>query len=92
MLELRNVSFIAKNEDNGSEKEILHDVNLTINERFVALTGPNGGGKSTLAKIIFFCSVPILIPINCSVSALTISSAISPTIPISTISSRYRTS
>ena len=33
-------------------KEILHDVSLTIDERFVAITGPNGGGKSTLARII----------------------------------------
>jgi Fe-S cluster assembly ATP-binding protein len=40
-------------EDNSTEtKEILHDVSLTIDERFVAITGPNGGGKSTLARII----------------------------------------
>ncbi len=51
MLELKNISFSATNED-GSEKEILKNVNLQINERFVAITGPNGGGKSTLAKII----------------------------------------
>lgn len=47
MLELRNVSFAT--EDN---KEILHDVSLTVQDRFVAVTGPNGGGKSTLAKVI----------------------------------------
>ena len=47
MLELRNIQFDV--EDN---KEILKDVNLKIEERFVAVTGPNGGGKSTLAKII----------------------------------------
>ncbi len=51
MLELKNVSFTAENED-GSAKEILKNVNLQIDERFVAITGPNGGGKSTLAKII----------------------------------------
>ena len=51
MLELKNVSFTAENED-GSEKEILKNINLQIDERFVAITGPNGGGKSTLAKII----------------------------------------
>ena len=51
MLELKNISFSASNED-GSEKEILKNVNLQIDERFVAITGPNGGGKSTLAKII----------------------------------------
>ena len=51
MLELKNISFTAENED-GSAKEILKNVNLQIDERFVAITGPNGGGKSTLAKII----------------------------------------
>ena len=50
MLELQHVSFGV--EQDGENKEILHDINLTINERFVAITGPNGGGKSTLAKII----------------------------------------
>lgn len=33
-------------------KKILDDINLTIEDRFVAITGPNGSGKSTLAKII----------------------------------------
>ena len=50
MLELKNVSY--KVHDEQGEKTILQDVNLTLNERFVAFTGPNGGGKSTLAKII----------------------------------------
>lgn len=50
MLELQHVSFGV--EQDGVHKDILHDINLTINERFVALTGPNGGGKSTLAKMI----------------------------------------
>lgn len=50
MLELKHISF--KVDEGGNEKEILHDVSLKINERFVAITGPNGGGKSTLAKII----------------------------------------
>ena len=51
MLELRNVSYVVKDE-NGQDKEIIKNVSLKINERFVAITGPNGGGKSTLAKII----------------------------------------
>ncbi len=51
MLELRNVSFKVTAED-GSEKEILKNVSIKIEDRFVAITGPNGGGKSTLAKII----------------------------------------
>ena len=50
MLELKNVSY--KVQDELGEKEILKDINLTLNERFVAFTGPNGGGKSTLAKVI----------------------------------------
>ena len=51
MLELRNVSFKVTSED-GAEKEILKNVSLKIEDRFVAITGPNGGGKSTLAQII----------------------------------------
>lgn len=50
MLELRNISFQV-NED-AKDKEILKNINLIVEERFVAVTGPNGGGKSTLAKVI----------------------------------------
>ena len=50
MLELKDVSY--KVQDELGEKEILKDVSLTLDERFVAFTGPNGGGKSTLAKVI----------------------------------------
>ena len=50
MLELTNITFTAENED--GKKEIIKDVSLKIDEKFVAFTGPNGGGKSTLAKII----------------------------------------
>ena len=50
MLELKNVSFSAESE--LGTKDIINDVSLTIDERFVAITGPNGGGKSTLAKLI----------------------------------------
>ena len=50
MLELKNVSYAVENE-NGA-KQILKNINLTLDERFVAFTGPNGGGKSTLAKVI----------------------------------------
>ena len=50
MLELKNISFVA---ENGNErKEILKDISLKLNEKFIAFTGPNGGGKSTLAKVI----------------------------------------
>ena len=50
MLELQHISYNV--EQDGDNKGILHDINLKISERFVAITGPNGGGKSTLAKII----------------------------------------
>ena len=50
MLELKNVSFKVSDEE--GEKEILKNVSLKLDDRFVAITGPNGGGKSTLAKVI----------------------------------------
>ena len=51
MLRIENLTFTV--EDDGGRKDILRDVSLTIpdGELFV-LTGPNGGGKSTLAKLI----------------------------------------
>lgn len=51
MLQLKNISYTVKDE-NGKTKEILKDITADIGDRFVAVTGPNGGGKSTLAKII----------------------------------------
>lgn len=50
MLQLKNISFSAENED--GVKEILKDITMDIDGGFLAITGPNGGGKSTLAKII----------------------------------------
>ena len=50
MLELKNISYYVN--DELGEKQILKNINLTLDERFVAFTGPNGGGKSTLAKVI----------------------------------------
>ena len=51
MLELKNISF---NIDDGDGKtEIIRDISLTIpDNKFVVITGPNGGGKSTLARLI----------------------------------------
>ena len=50
MLKLENISFEVETED--THKGILKNINLEIDDGFVAITGPNGGGKSTLAKII----------------------------------------
>lgn len=51
MLELRNVSFDVA--DDKGQKEIIKNLSLTIDDhKFVVITGPNGGGKSTLAKLI----------------------------------------
>ena len=46
MLKLENISYSV------GDTDILKNINLEINERFIAVTGPNGSGKSTLAKII----------------------------------------
>ncbi|MDD6616955.1 MAG: ATP-binding cassette domain-containing protein [Lachnospiraceae bacterium] len=51
MLELKHVSFEVS--DEKEQKDIIRDISLTIDEKkFVVITGPNGGGKSTLAKLI----------------------------------------
>lgn len=51
MLELRDVSFEVS--DEKEQKEIIRNINLKIDrKKFVVITGPNGGGKSTLAKLI----------------------------------------
>ena len=50
MIELKNIGFDVY--EDGVKKSIIKDISLKIDDRFVALTGPNGGGKSTLAKII----------------------------------------
>ncbi len=51
MLEMKNVSFHVDAE--GENREIVRDVSLSVPDgRLVAVTGPNGGGKSTLARLI----------------------------------------
>jgi Fe-S cluster assembly ATP-binding protein len=51
MLELKNVSFEVS--ESGEGKEIIKNVSVTIpDNQLVVITGPNGGGKSTLARLI----------------------------------------
>lgn len=51
MLELRNISLVM---NEGQERvTVLDKINLTLEDhRFYVITGPNGGGKSSLAKLI----------------------------------------
>ena len=51
MLEMKDLCFTAKSET--GEVDILKNINLTIEDnKFVVITGPNGGGKTTLAKAV----------------------------------------
>lgn len=51
MLELKNISYYPEGEKDA--EAILNDINLLLEDnRFYVITGPNGGGKSSLAKII----------------------------------------
>lgn len=54
MLELKNISWTAPDGE-----KILKNINLKIrDERLVAISGPNGGGKTTLAKILMGVETP----------------------------------
>lgn len=58
MLELKNLSFQVS-EQSSAKKEIIKGVNLTFQDHaLTAITGPNGGGKSTLAKLIMGMEKP----------------------------------
>ncbi|MCR5652712.1 MAG: ATP-binding cassette domain-containing protein [Ruminococcus sp.] len=51
MLKIQNLSFDVQND--GQNKEIIRDITLTVPDgKLFVITGPNGGGKSTLAKLI----------------------------------------
>ena len=51
MLELKNLSFAASAE--SGTVDILKHIDLTVEDgKFIVITGPNGGGKTTLAKAI----------------------------------------
>ena len=57
MLELQNISFAVEEAAQG--KEIIRNISLVIpDEKMVVVTGPNGGGKSTLARLIAGIETP----------------------------------
>ena len=57
MLELKHIIYAVQEGD--GELGILNDISLTIEDhRLVVFTGPNGGGKTTLAKIIMGLVTP----------------------------------
>ena len=57
MLELKGLSYQV--EDGGAATEILKGIDLTVSDnKFIVITGPNGGGKTTLAKTIMGINQP----------------------------------
>lgn len=51
MLEVKNLTF--KVDENGRERSIVKDISFQIEDgEMIVITGPNGGGKSTLAKVL----------------------------------------
>ncbi len=57
MLELKNVSFSVQSDDKNLG--IVDDISLTLEAgKILVITGPNGGGKSTLARLIMGIEKP----------------------------------
>ena len=57
MLELKKLCLTA-NDENG-KAEILKNIDLTVEDKkFIVITGPNGGGKTTLAKTVMGLAKP----------------------------------
>lgn len=51
MLEVKNLVFHPV--DNGVEKSIIEGISFTVKDgEMLVITGPNGGGKSTMAKLL----------------------------------------
>lgn len=59
MLELKNISFCINDSASDTTRCIIDNVSYKINDgKLVVITGPNGGGKSTLAKLIMGIEKP----------------------------------
>ena len=59
MLEVKNIGFTVTDENGKGELEIIEDVSFTLEDgKFLVITGPNGGGKSTLARLIMGIEKP----------------------------------
>lgn len=57
MLEVRNLVFHPL--DNGVEKSIIEDISFAVPDgEMLVITGPNGGGKSTMAKLLMGIEKP----------------------------------
>ncbi len=53
MLEIKNLEFSAADAERADQVSIIRGIDLTVEDgKFIVITGPNGGGKSTLAKLI----------------------------------------
>ncbi len=58
MLELKNICYTVSTPETG-EQTILKDISVTIPDgKLIVFTGPNGGGKTTLAKVIMGLVTP----------------------------------
>ena len=63
MLEVKNLTFQVQ--ENGVERSIVENISFDVADgEMLVITGPNGGGKSTLAKIIAGIIKPTAIMIS----------------------------
>lgn len=59
MLEINDLCFSVPAGERGGELKIIDHLSMTVDDdRFTVITGPNGGGKSTLAKLIMGVELP----------------------------------